>query len=32
LAEEREAIEHDSEVEDEEREGGEVEGGLPDIY
>jgi len=32
LAEEEEAIEYDSEVENEEREGGEVEGGLPNIY
>jgi len=32
LAEEEEAIKHNSEVENEEREGGEVEGGLPDIY
>ena len=27
-----EAIKHDGEVEDKEREGGKVEGGLPDIY
>ena len=31
LAEGGEAIEHDGEVEDEEREGGEVEGGPPNI-
>ena len=30
--EEEEAIDHNGEVEDEEREGGEVERELPDIY